>query len=129
MIIPILCVAALAGTLGLYFLISDITRPQDPEFFHINATYADGVVHVHFFDQSERTEYVIMEIQGMAETLQRTYDGHSFYDTVILPAPPQYGWGVHPIILDIQHETLGQIRMKTEIREAGQGVAPVIFVR
>ena len=122
--------AAIVAGLGLYIVLSGEPAPApDLQQFNINATYADGVVHIHFEDTTGETGMVLMEIQGMASTLQRTYNDHVFYDTVRFAEPPEYGWEVHPILFDVSHNVLGDIRIKTEIRDAGQPGAPLLFVR
>lgn len=99
-----------------------------PDHFEVNATYADGHIHVIFQDTTGGTSQVSMEIQGMAETFRRTYDSHEFID-MIQYGPPRYGWAAHPVLLDIRHDTLGDITIKTEIRDIGQPPAPVLLVK
>ena len=103
--------------------------PQEPDHFEISATYEDGMVYISFRDDSEGTETVAMEILGMAETFRRTYQSDSFEEVVPFPGPPRYGWGAHPVIFEVTHGTLGEVRIKTEIRDVGQPSADVIFER
>ena len=102
---------------------------QIPDAFDIRATYQDGRIAVSFADASGGTTGVTMEILGMAETLRRTYEGHAFEDAIPFAGPPRYGWGAHPVILDIRHDTLGDIRIKTEVRNAGEAPAPLLLER
>ena len=102
---------------------------QVPDTFDIRATYQDGRIAVSFADASGGTTGVDMEVLGMAETLHRTYEGHAFEDTIHFGGPPRYGWGAHPIILDIRHDTMGDMRIKTEVRNAGEAPAPLLLER
>ena len=100
-----------------------------PDIFQIRATYQDGHVAVSFIDTSGGTLNATMEILGMAETFHRTYHTYSFEESIPFPGPPRYGWGAHPIIFDIQHQSLGEVRIKTEIRDAGEAPAPMLLER
>lgn len=114
-------VAVLGWTLG--------PDTDEPGHFEISATHDDGMIHISFRDDSGGTETVAMEILGMAETFRRTYESDSFEETVRFPGPPRYGWGAHPVIFEVTHGTLGEMRIKTEIRDIGQPPADVIFER
>ena len=100
-----------------------------PDYFDINATYYDATATVQFTDNSRGTQQVSIEIQGMKETLFRTYKSHNFTYDVPFSTPPRHGWGVHPIILYISHDTLGNVTLKTEFSNVGQEPADVLLVR
>lgn len=113
-------------------LIAMLLPFNDTEYtsdFDVYATYDGSMVEVQFTDKSRGTHQVSMEIQGMKETFFRTYNSYNFTDGIHFGAPPQYGWGVHPILLHITHDTLGNITLKTEFRDLGQPQADIIFVR
>lgn len=124
-------VAAACAVAALVIAVSVAAAPggQIPDAFDIHATYQNGHIEISFADASGGTTGVTMEILGMAETLRRTYEGHTFKETVPFAGPPRYGWGAHPVILDIQHDTLGDVRIKTEVRNAGEAPAPLLLER
>ena len=96
--------------------------------FQVDATYYEtGNVEISFLDKSGQTNGVTMEILGMDETFQKYYPGSQFVELVAFPNIPQYGWAIHPIVLEIDHPTLGHIQLKTEIHESDQPLPPVIY--
>lgn len=98
--------------------------------FQIDAVYYDsGYVEISFLDKSGQTDLVIMEILGMDETFQKSFSDSQFTEIVQFPNVPKYGWAIHPIVLEIDHEELGHIQLKTEIRPLGQPIPPVIYSR
>ena len=117
-------VLAVAVTLGA-------AGPGDtvPDAFQIQATYLDGHVTISFADASGGTTRTVVEILGMGETFHRTYGAGGFEERIPFPGPPRYGWGAHPVIFDIRHDTLGDLRIKTEIRDAGEPPAPLLLER
>ena len=100
-----------------------------PDTFQIQAAYRDGHVTISFADSSGGTTRTIVEILGMEETFHRTYGAGGFEERIPFPGPPRYGWGAHPVIFDIRHDTLGDLRIKTEIRDAGDPPAPLLLER
>lgn len=120
--VAVAAVTALAA-LALYAAI--VPGTPVPEGIEISATYEDGTATITYSDSSGGTEGVVMEILGMEETFHRTY-GSDFVEEVGFAAPPRHGWAVHPVVLDITHSEHGEIRLKTEIRGAGEPPAPVI---
>lgn len=117
-----------AAAAGAVLLVATTGQaPQDPDHFEVNATYANGTVSLYFLDRSGGTEQVAVEILGMAETFRRVYASPHFEDVVPFPGPPKYGWGAHPVVLEVTHDSLGMVRIKTEVRDLGQPAAPVIF--
>lgn len=100
-----------------------------PDAFQIQATYLDGHVTISFADASGGTTRTVVEILGMGETFHRTYGAGGFEERIPFPGPPRYGWGAHPVIFDIRHDTLGDLRIKTEIRDAGEPPAPLLLER
>ena len=118
-------VAAAAAILAL----AAVPQQDDPDYFEINATYNDGTILISFRDHSDGTDSVSMEILGMAETFRKTYESGHIEERVPFIGPPQYGWGAHPIIFEVSHQILGEINIKTEIRDTGQPAAAVIFAQ
>ena len=100
-----------------------------PDTFQIQATYQDGHITISFADASGGTTRTVVEVLGMGETFHRTYGAGGFEERIPFPGPPRYGWGAHPVIFDIRHDTLGDLRIKTEIRDAGEPPAPLLLER
>lgn len=88
----------------------------------------DGYIQIFFKDKSEKTNAVVLEVLGMETSFQKTFvDSSEFNETIPFPTPPKYGWEIHPITLLIDHEELGKVSLKTEIRPFGEPPAPIIY--
>jgi len=98
--------------------------------FQVEAIYYDsGHVEISYFDKSNKTNSVVMEILGMEESFQKTFSDSEFIEIVPFPNKPKYGWPIHPIVFEIDHEDLGHIQLKTEIHPLDEPVPPVIYSR
>ncbi|MHA7734869.1 hypothetical protein [Nitrosopumilus sp. S6] len=98
--------------------------------FQVNAVYYDtGHVEVAFFDKSEKTDSVVMEILGMDETYQKSFSDYQFIEIIPFPNVPKYGWEIHPVVLEIDHPELGHVQLKTEIHLLDEPAPPVIYSR
>jgi hypothetical protein len=96
--------------------------------FQVDAVYYDtGHVEVSFFDKSQKTTNVVMEILGMDESFRKTFSDTEFIEIVPFPNEPKYGWAIHPVVLEIDHEEFGHVQLKTEIHPLGDDVPPVIY--
>jgi hypothetical protein len=102
--------------------------------FSINAVYFpssgdlnDGYIQINFQDKSEKTNAVVLEVLGMDESFQKTFLSSEFEETISFSSPPKYGWEIHPVTLLIDHDELGKVSIKTEIRPDGEPTAPVIY--
>jgi len=118
--------------LAIVFLAGGGTDDKDVlrQTFQIDAVYYDsGHVEISFFDKSGKTDSVVMEILGMEESFQKTFSNSEFIEIVPFPNLPKYGWEIHPIVLEIYHEELGHIQLKTEIHSLDEPVPPVIYSR
>ena len=94
----------------------------------VNAVYYEsGYVEVSFFDKSEKTTSVVMEILGMEETFQKEFTGFEFIEIVPFPSVPKYGWSIHPVVLEVEHEEFGHVQIKTEIRPLDETAPPAIY--
>ena len=116
--------------IALVFLTGGASDNKDVfrETFQVDAVYYDsGHVEVSFFDKSEKTTLVVLEILGMDESFQKTFSTHEFIQIVPFPIVPKYGWEVHPIVLEIDHEEFGHLQLKTEIRPMDESIPPVIY--
>ena len=93
-----------------------------------NANLDDGYIQITFKDNSHKTKAIILEVLGMEKSFQKTFlDSSEFVETIPFPTPPKYGWAIHPVTLLIDHEELGKVSLKTEIRPFGEPAAPIIY--
>ena len=116
--------------LAIVFLTGGASDDKDilRQTFEVNAVYYDtGHVEVSFSDKSQKTTNVVMEILGMDESFQKTFAGSEFIEIVPFPNEPKYGWAIHPVVLEIDHEELGHVQLKTEIHPLGGVIPPVIY--
>lgn len=96
--------------------------------FQIEAIYYDsGHVEISYLDKSKQTTLVVLEILGMKESFQKTFSESEFIEIVPFPNPPKYGWPIHPVVLNIEHQELGKIQLKTEIHPLNEPIPPVIY--
>ena len=65
----------------------------------------------------------------MDESFQKTFSDSEFIEIVPFPNIPKYGWAIHPIVLEIDHEELGHIQLKTEIHFSDEPIPTVIYAR
>ena len=120
------------SVLAILFLMGAGNDDKDilRETFQIEAVYYDsGHVEVSYFDESEKTNSVVLEILGMEESFQKTFSDSEFIEIVPFPNPPKYGWPIHPVVFEVDHEELGHIQIKTEIHPLGESVPIVIYSR
>ncbi len=87
----------------------------------------DGYIQITFKDKSEKTNAIVLEVLGMEKSFQKTFVDSEFVEIISFPTTPKYGWEIHPVTLLIDHEELGKISLKTEIRPYGQPSAPIIY--
>jgi len=116
--------------IAIVFLTGGGTDDKDElrQTFQIEAIYYDsGHVEISYFDKSEQTNSVVLEILGMDDSFQKTFFDSEFIEIVTFPNEPKYGWAVHPIVLEVEHEELGHIQLKTEIHLVGEPVPNVIY--
>ena len=116
--------------LAIVFLTDGASDDKDTlrQTFQVDAVYYDtGHVEVSFFDKSQKTTTVVMEILGMDETFQKTFFDTEFIEIVPFSNEPKYGWEIHPIVLEIDHEEFGHVQLKTEIHSLGESIPPIIY--
>ena len=88
----------------------------------------DGYIQIIFKDKFEKTNAVVLEVLGMEKSFQKTFlDSSEFTEIIPFPNSPKYGWEIHPITLQIDHEDLGKVSIKTEIRPFGEPPASIIY--
>lgn len=115
---------------AILFLISGGNEDKETlaQTFDIEAVYYDsGHVEISYLDKSEKTNTVVLEILGMETSFQKTYHENEFVEIVPFPNVPKYGWAVHPVVFNIDHQELGKIQLKTEIHPVGEPVPPVVY--
>ena len=129
-IVPIISIVAITA-LGILFLFdsSSYDNEQFAQTFDVDAIYYEnqGIVEISFNDNSQKTSSVVLEILGMEETFQKTFEGSSFVERVQFYSTPKYGWQIHPITLVVDHQELGKIGIKTEIHSENEPAPPIIF--
>lgn len=116
--------------LALVFLTGGATDDKDPlrENFKINAIYYDtGYVEVSYLDKSDKTNSVTLEILGMETSFQKTFSDSEFIEIIQFPNTPKYGWEIHPIIMEIEHDEFGHVQLKTEIHELNSPAPNTIY--
>lgn len=119
----------LLGIVTILAVVFLVNNTQDfGNTFEIDATY-DGSenVLITFSDKSEKTNYATLQILGMTEPFQKTFDGSSFVEEVTFHTVPKYGWKAHPIIVDIEHTELGHVQLKTEVHHIDEPAPQVIY--
>ena len=87
----------------------------------------DGYIQITFKDKSEKTNAVVLEVLGMEKSFQKTFVDSEFVEIISFPTTPKYGWEIHPVTLLIDHQELGKVSLKTEIRPYGGPSAPIIY--
>jgi len=116
--------------LALVFLTGGATDDKDPlrENFQIEALYYDsGYVEISYFDKSDKTNSVVLEILGMDNSFQKTFSDSEFIEIVQFQMKPKHGWAIHPIVLEVDHEEFGHIQIKTEIHEMNTPIPNTIY--
>ena len=116
--------------LALVFLTGGATDDKDPlrENFKINAIYYDtGYVEVSYIDKSDKTNSVTLEILGMETSFQKTFSDSKFIEIIQFSNVPKYGWEIHPIVMEIEHEEFGHVQLKTEIHELNSPTPNTIY--
>ena len=116
--------------MALVFLTGGATDDKDPlrKNFKINAIYYDaGYVEVSYVDKSDKTNSVTLEILGMETSFQKTFSDSEFIEIIQFPNVPKYGWEVHPVVLEIEHEEFGHVQLKTEIHELNSPTPNTIY--
>lgn len=125
-------VLGIITVLALVFLTGGGTDDKDilRQTLQIDAIYYDsGHVEVSYFDKSGKTDSVVLEILGMDESFQKTFSGSEFIEIVPFPNTPKYGWPIHPVVLEVDHQEFGHIQLKTEIHPLDEPALPVIYSR
>lgn len=115
----------LVTVFAIFFFIEDKDNYSDT--FEIDATFDGSNVIVTFSDKSKMTDYTILQMLGMEEPFQKTFNGNSFVEAIPFSKVPKYGWKAHPIIVDINHTELGHIQLKTEVHLLDEPAPPVIY--
>ena len=129
-IIPIVLISFVSILFLIFFVEStSIDRELYANTFIVDAIYLEeeGIVEISFLDNSGKTQSVILEILGMAESFQKNYTGFEFTEEVPFSSVPQYGWKTNPVTFVVEHEEFGTIGIKTEIHASNEPPTPIIF--
>ena len=116
--------------LAIVFLTGGATDDKDPlrENFQLEAIYYDtGYVEISYLDKSHKTSSVILEILGMETSFQKSFTDSEFIEIIKFPNKPKYGWAIHPIVLEVEHEEFGHVQIKTEIHEMNTQIPNTIY--
>ncbi|MBM3910625.1 MAG: hypothetical protein FJ356_03140 [Thaumarchaeota archaeon] len=128
-IVTIISTSVIVLGLVLFVNFDSLDHKILEQTFEINAVYFENnsYAEIRFQDKSGKTNHVILEILGMAESFHKEYESSTFVEKIHFQSVPQYGWQSVPITLIVEHEKLGKIGIKTEIRPVGETMAPLIF--
>ena len=129
-LIPIFSVVILSILAGLFlFDSSTLDKKLISETFVFDAIYFEDeqTIEIIFNDKSQKTSKVILEILGMEESFQKTFDAHQFRERVSFEGPPTHGWERHPVTLVVEHSEFGKVGLKTEIHSQGEPPKPTIY--
>ena len=97
----------------------------------VSTVYLDGnhIIKISYYDKSNHTNSVTLEVVGLSKTFQKKYYTSSFTEEVPLSNPPEYGWNTLPVTFLVEHKEFGRIQLKTEISPLGNPPARVIYGR
>jgi len=129
-IIPIVLISFVSILFLIFFVEStSIDRELYANTFIVDAIYLEeeGIVEISFLDNSGKTQSVILEILGMAESFQKNYVDSKFTEEVPFSSVPQYGWKTNPVTFVVEHEEFGKVGIKTEIHAPDESSPPIIF--
>ena len=106
----------------------DDDKGEIRDAIQIEAVYYDsGHVEISYLDNLDQTDSVVLEILGMEESFQKTFQASEFIEIVPFPNVPKYGWAVHPIVMEVEHEEFGHVQLKTEIHAVDEPVPNTIY--
>ena len=129
-IITVLAILLITGNGNDYKEILKSTFSIEAVYFDQNNSdiaSGDAYIQITFKDKSEKTNAVVLEVLGMEESFQKTFVNSEFVEIISFPTTPKYGWEIHPVTLQIDHQELGKVSLKTEIRPYGEPPAPIIY--
>jgi hypothetical protein len=97
--------------------------------FYLDATFYSEkkYVEIKFDDSTQKTLSVILEIQGMETSFQKTFAGSNFTIQVPFDDVPKYGWKTMPVTLLVEHSEFGKLGIKTDIHDYGKQSSDLIF--
>ena len=97
--------------------------------FYLDATFygEKKYVEIKFDDSTQKTISVILEIQGMETSFQKTFAGSNFTIQVPFDDVPKYGWKTMPVTLLVEHSEFGKLGIKTDIHDYGKQSSDLIF--
>ena len=116
--------------LAIFFLTGGGTDDKDEmrQTLQIEAVYYDsGHVEISYLDNLDQTDSVVLEILGMDDSFQKTFHDSEFIEIVPFLNVPKYGWAIHPIVMEVEHEEFGHVQLKTEIHAVDEPVPNTIY--
>ncbi len=118
--------------LALIFLTGGGNDDKDEmrQALQVEAVYYDsGHVEISYLDSLGQTDQAVLEILGMDDSFQKTFQGSEFIEIVPFPNVPKYGWAIHPIVIEVDHEEFGHVQLKTEIHAVGEPIPNTIYAK
>ena len=58
---------------------------------------------------------------------KKSFTDSEFIEIVQFTSKPKYGWSIHPIVLEVEHEEFGHVQIKTEIHELDTAIPNTIY--
>jgi len=127
-VITILAILLITGNNNDNAILKSTFSLEAVYFASQNSNLDDGYIQITFKDNTHKTKAIVLEVLGMETSFQKTFlDSSEFVETIPFPTPPKYGWEIHPVTLQIDHEDLGKVSLKTEIHPLGEPPAPIIY--
>lgn len=99
------------------------------DVFYLDATFykEKKYVEITFDDSTQKTADIVLEIQGMETSFQKTFTGSNFTIQVPFDDVPKYGWKTMPVTLVVENSEFGKIGIKTDIHDYGEQPSNLIF--
>jgi len=128
----VIVVPILIGLQSLYlFTLNSIDENHLASRFMLSGVYFDDnhVVKISYLDKSNKTNSVILEIEGLRPPFQKKYANSSFIAEISVSSPPLYGWKTTPVTSLIDHKEFGKFILKSELTPYGEPSSKVIYSR
>jgi hypothetical protein len=112
----------IAFGIGLSISQSIAIQEKYSKVFYFDATFYEDkkYVEIIFTDETKKSTNTVLEILGLEESFQKTFDGWTFKTIVPFDGEPQYGWQTVPVTLVVAHPEFGKVGIKTEIHTEGK---------
>jgi hypothetical protein len=97
--------------------------------FYLDATFykEKKYIEIKFNDSTQKTTKIVLEIQGMEQSFQKTFTGSNFTIQVPFDSVPKYGWKTMPVTLAVEHSEFGKVGIKTDIHDSDEPSGKLVF--